>query len=140
MTITEGFGLAVSVTGLARIIPLIKGKTYEAIQSVAGSPFDVVRLNLDGHVYDMWVDDEGLLKRLYINRFATQCHATRVGIEHACIVGDVLFTGGCDYEGETLPMSREELDYLVELYLSKSQEDFIGPHFSWKGVPLEEDE
>lgn len=126
--------MKVSADDSIEIAPLVQGETYEAIKNgVDGAWFDLVRLEFGDVHIDMWVDDEGLIKRLPLNKFATQMHATIVGVQHACIVGPAFFTGGSDEEGETLPLTEDELAFLVEMLDSKSREDYNGPHFSWKG-------
>lgn len=131
----RGWCLTVQPNGSIDISPLEKGKTYDAIKrAVNDAYFDCVSLAFGEVRIDMWVDDGGLLKHLPLNRFATQMHATRVGVENACIVGPAFFTGGSDEEGDTLPLTEEEMRFLLEMLMSKAQEDFTGPHFSWKGL------
>lgn len=131
----NGWGLSVRPDGSIGITPLEKGNTYDAIKNgLDDAWFDCVALDFGDVRIDMWVDDEGLIKRLPINKFATQMHATRVGVDRACIAGPAFFTGGSDDDGETEPLNDEELAFLIELVVSKAQEDFVGPHFSWKGM------
>lgn len=131
----KGWGVIVRADDSVAIVPIEKGNTYDAIKNAVDDAwFDCVSLEVDGTRIDMWVDDEGLLKRLPLNKFATQMHATRVGVEHACIVGPAFFTGGPDREGETNPLTDDELNFLVKTLVAKTQEDYTGPHFSWKGA------
>ncbi|MCW8103543.1 DUF3846 domain-containing protein [Streptomyces tauricus] len=70
--------------------------------------FDVVALT---HRWDMWIDDEGQ-SRHPVNPAATAL-AQRFGFTHQRYHGPVLFTGGPDEEGNTLPLLREQLTGLL---------------------------
>lgn len=82
---------------------------YEQIGCAA---VDVVRLSPDT---DMWVDDEGLLTaRPRINQLASYI-ATRFGRPFQLYVGTVVFTGGADKAGYTLPLSPAARQVLMDL-------------------------
>lgn len=130
----SGWGLIVRADDTVGIVPMVKGSTYRTLSDAVEGYIECVALSFGSTSIDMWVNEEGLLIGLRLNKFATQCHAMAVGVENACIVGNVIFTGGSDEEGETNPLTTEELKFLIELMASKFVEDFDGPHFSWKGA------
>jgi hypothetical protein len=66
--------------------------------------FDVVSLTRQ---WDMWIDDDGLYNHP-VNPAATAL-ARRFGFTHQRYYGPVLFTGGPDAEGNTLPLLRQQL-------------------------------
>ena len=71
------------------------------LQAGVGGWFDVVALSAS---LDMWVNDEGSLIGLPVNRVATGV-ARRFGKRDKPYWGPVVFTGGADAEGHTLPLS-----------------------------------
>lgn len=68
--------------------------------AVGDGLFDVVGLSQN---LDMWVNDEGVYL-FPVNVVATGV-ARRFGFTHQPYFGPVVFTGGADQEGETLPLS-----------------------------------
>ncbi|WP_432091425.1 DUF3846 domain-containing protein [Streptomyces sp. NRRL F-5630] len=66
--------------------------------------FDVVCLTSR---LDMWLDDEGLFNHP-VNPLATML-AKRHGFDHQTYHGPVLLTGSADEEGDTLPLTREQM-------------------------------
>lgn len=73
---------------------------------------DVVSLSPE---VDMWVDDEGALKPpLRVNQLASYI-ATRHGLPFQLYVGTVVFSGGSDTEGNTMPLGKPARDQLMSL-------------------------
>jgi hypothetical protein len=71
-------------------------------------------VDLDGNV-TMWVNEEGLFRSdLAVNPIATGIYTQMYDIENP-IIGDVVFTGGTDSEGNTLPLGEEEIRVLTEV-------------------------
>lgn len=71
-------------------------------------------VDLDDSV-TMWVNEEGLLRSdLEINPIATGIYSQMFDINNP-IMGDVVFTGGTDSEGNTLPLATEEIRVLTEV-------------------------
>jgi hypothetical protein len=67
--------------------------------------FDMTHIKVAGHVLDVWVDDEGLLKQLpvnFMNPFIMQP-----------IVGPVIVCAGDD-EGESIPLTKEVAEVCVQ--------------------------
>ena len=73
--------------------------------------FDVVAVADD---LDMWLDDEGLLTNRRPNLLASQLVLQITGRLQRW-VGDVVFTGGVDPEGDSTPLSQARLDEIREL-------------------------
>ena len=71
-------------------------------------------INLDADV-TMWVNEEGLLRNdLEMNDIATSLYAQMYEITNP-IIGDVVFTGGTDEEGETLGLADDYVDAIYAL-------------------------
>ena len=85
--------------------------TLKHLQEAVGGLVDVVALARD---MDMWVNDEGLVIGLPINEAATAI-AHQHGTRHQFYVGTAVFTGGCNEEGDTLPLTEEQADRLTRL-------------------------
>lgn len=95
--------------------------TYEDIEMEPGlqgyykaigcHTMDLVRLESD---CDMWVDDEGLLNGSELNILAT---ALRTVIHQMAyelpLVGNAVITGGCNDEGDTMPLTQATRDRLI---------------------------
>lgn len=81
-------------------------------QEVVGGYVDIVRVEMS-HVGEMsmFVNDEGLLIGLEQNALGSALYAEVGGVSP--IVGDVLITGGADYEGNTLPLSDDQERFLL---------------------------
>ena len=79
--------------------------------SLGCSTFDVVAVADD---LDMWLDDEGLLTDRRPNLLASQLVLQITGRLQRW-VGDVVFTGGVDPEGDSMPLSQARLDGIREL-------------------------
>lgn len=81
---------------------------YEAIGC---KTMDLVRLDCD---LDLWCDDEGLLNGSEENILATALRQIfhRVSYELP-LTGNVVLTGGCDSEGETMPLTQQTRDRAV---------------------------
>ncbi len=87
--------------------------------AAVGGYVDVVSLS---PTLDMWVNDEGLLVGLPLNRVATTELAAEHGHVHQVYVGPVVLTGGADAEDATRPLDaaaaavlKSRLDQLAAL-------------------------
>lgn len=83
--------------------------TLPHLQHAVDGCVDVVALSSD---LDMWINDEGLLVGLLVNILATGIAALH-GMTHQAYVGTAVFTGGTDAEGNTLPLSEEQVQLLL---------------------------
>ncbi len=84
--------------------------TLSALQGAVGGSVELVSLLPE---LDMWVDEEGILKGLPINPFASAI-AHALGARQACYFGPAVFTGGVDDGGHTLPLTEAQLKTLTE--------------------------
>ncbi len=83
--------------------------TLKHLQEAVGGFVDVVAL---APGMDMWVNDEGLVIGLPINETATAI-AHQHGMKHQFYVGAAVFTGGCNEEGDTLPLTEQQVATLT---------------------------
>lgn len=80
---------------------------YKAIGCTAVDRVCVIHTGPGRHGMDMWVDDEGLLNGAKPNIVAGTMLYTLTNREQSQpIMGDVIFTGGCDSEGDSLPLTK----------------------------------
>jgi hypothetical protein len=102
---------AVIVTTKAEvsIIDIAEG-SLKKLQSAVDGLIQPVDLDAD---VTMWVNEEGLLRNdLEMNDIATSLYAQMYDITNP-IIGDVVFTGGTDEEGNTLGLGD---DYVNAIY------------------------
>jgi hypothetical protein len=111
--VTATLATAVLLTPEANIVPItlpVDGddrlKVMRAV--IRCDLVDVVALTSR---LDMWLDDEGLYNHP-VNKLATAL-AARHGFAWQPYHGPVLLTGGADDEGETLPLSVEQVRALL---------------------------
>jgi hypothetical protein len=85
--------------------------TLTHLQQAVGGLVDLVALH--EHV-TMWVNDEGIVKGMPMNIVATSI-ARGFGFTHQPYFGTAVFTGGGDEEGETLGLSEQHVEALMNL-------------------------
>ena len=86
------------------------GSLLEPLQAAVGGDVDVVRLHPE---LEMWMHDEGLY-RCELNPVASAV-AAGMGFSRQPYCGPVAFTGGADEDGNTLGLSDELAEVLLEL-------------------------
>ena len=89
----------------------------ETLQEAVGGLIQAVDLR---PTLTMWCNEEGKLTGLPINPVATAMWTRYFG-ETDVIVGDVVFTGGCDEEGETTALLPDDLKNIEELCVRYSK-------------------
>jgi hypothetical protein len=88
--------------------------SLETLQSAVGGWVQA----LDFSDYTMWINEEGkLIADMKPNFMATAMFINEFQVQDG-IMGDVVFTGGADKNGETLPLD-EEVMSLIEQLASK---------------------
>lgn len=102
MTENQPTALVVTVDGTVTLEAFPEGDSLAFLQAKVEGYVDVV--SLSEHV-DMWVNDEGLMTH-DVNPVATMI-AAGFGMDHQPYHGPVVFTGGADDEGTTLPLAPE---------------------------------
>jgi hypothetical protein len=90
------------------------GASYSIMQNAVGGYFECVSLSDD---LDMWVNEEGKLLGLPTNEIGTRMWRAAFGPTDI-IVGNIIFTGGADDNGDTLGLSDRHVDRLDEVRLA----------------------
>ena len=80
-------------------------RTPEFPQDDAPKPFD----------FDLWVNEEGLLRGLEPNPLATSL-AKACGWQGDLLVGNAVITGGTGPDGETLPLEHEQYAVIMAFF------------------------
>jgi hypothetical protein len=93
-------GLKVTTDGE---IQELKSISLQTLQEGVGGWVQAIDLRPD---VTMWINEEGKLEGLPLNTVA-QALWNQVFGQTDYIVGNAVFTGGTDEDGETLPLSRE---------------------------------
>ena len=94
------------------VVEFEKGESYALLSGAVGGYIECVGLRGD---LDMWVNEEGKLQGLPLNPIGTRIWSVFYGPTDT-IVGDVIFTGGVDENGETLGLTDETLHKLQWFY------------------------
>lgn len=102
--------LIVRTDGQHEIVEFEIGNSYELIKNAVQGYIECVSIKHG----DLWLNEEGKLLGLPINKFATDYFRSSYAGTDDFIVGDVIFTGGVDEEGETLGLSEEALEQYLE--------------------------
>ena len=96
----------------SEIVEFEKGESYALLSGAVGGYIECVNLR---HDIDMWVNEEGKVLDLVLNPVGTRIWTTFYGPTDT-IVGNVIFTGGVDENGETLGLSDVALQNLQTYY------------------------
>ena len=101
--------IIVRVSGLAELVLFDEASSYQTISTAVGGYIEAVRVapNLV-----MWVNESGLLEGLPVNEIGSMAYLVAFGSLRSPIVGDVIFTGGEDEEGNTLGIDAEGMEWL----------------------------
>jgi hypothetical protein len=93
-----------------REINIADGEELKNLQREVGGWVQAIELT---PTITMWCNEEGKLIGLPLNYAATRIWTKVFGYTDA-IMGKVVFTGGADDEGETLPLSKEDEQVILE--------------------------
>lgn len=108
---------------MSRAAIVVKADLTAEVIDLGAASLGVLQKAVDGLIQPvdlsetitMWVNEEGLLRSdLTPNPLATAFYAEVYGA-NTPIMGDVVFTGGCDEEGNTLGLTQEDVDDLAEM-------------------------
>lgn len=107
--------LVARTDGTREVVEIIDGTLLHFAQGIVGGFVDVVNVR-SRHLGDVsiWVNDEGKLLEMDLNKFASALTAD--GEYGQAIAGDVVITGGVDGEGNSLGLS----DFVAEM-LNRAQ-------------------
>jgi len=117
--------LRIAIDGTVTDLSWEDGKTLEALQAGVEGSVDLVALRPD---VDMWANDEGLFTH-DVNVVGTLVADALRGDHWQDYHGPLVFTGGNDEEGRTLPLSeaaQEEIRGLAERALAFVRERLAG--------------
>lgn len=88
--------------------------TLDVLQKGVGGLIEAFDLSHLPGEPTLWLNEEGKLTGLEPNWLATLIAGPRLGND--TIVGDVVFTGGPDRQGETKPLTPEQVAHLRDLH------------------------
>jgi hypothetical protein len=106
------FGVIVNVSGSAEKVEFTDETAYAVISKAVGGYIEAVRVT---PTLTMWVNESGLLENLPINEIGCFAYLTAFGTLRSPIVGDVIFTGTEDEEGNTLGIDAEGLAWMLAM-------------------------
>lgn len=110
--------IKVPAQGKPEVVEVTPNTTYEILKGgIGGGMIEHVTLTNE---ISLWCDDEFLLHDPLppINGVATMLRMHTTGVpdfSRVMILGDVVFTGGADAEGNTLGIEDEALDALLSM-------------------------
>lgn len=105
--------------GTTKIVEFQLGDSYRFLSDAVGGLIELVRI---APTLDMWVNENFIAeaedKELKLNAVATAMYSASLPQPYP-ILGDVVFTGGSDDEGETLGLTEDTLARL-QIIIEKS--------------------
>jgi hypothetical protein len=105
--------LQITTNGEVRELDSIE---LETLQKAVGGWVQAIGLRPD---LTMWMNEEGKMNGLSHNPVGQSLWDNVYGKETDYIVGDVVFTGGTDDDGETLPLGDDLVKRLREIVLER---------------------
>jgi len=112
---------------------VVKSELTAELIDIAEKELDKLQEAVDGLIepvdltptITMWVNEEGLFRKdLDINYLATAFMA-EVFASTLPIMGDVVFTGGIDSEGNTKPLTQDDVAELTEMTRRAREQMYI---------------
>ena len=97
--------LKVATDGTVDILDVTDATSYDALSGAVEGWVECIALS---DTLDMWCNEEGKLTALAHNPFAQAMFDQAFGIGRDYIVGNVVFTGGADDEGNTLGLKNTQ--------------------------------
>jgi hypothetical protein len=96
------------VDGTAELVEFEVGKSLSVLQSAVEGYIECVRLT---DTLEMWVNENFIAENLSLNILGSIFYKENFDKDMP-ILGNIIFTGGADDEGETLGLNAREIDYL----------------------------
>lgn len=87
-------------------------ETSKALNTAVGGWYQAVDIN---PTLTLWCNEEGKIHGLPINTIATKVFQARFGA-YDVIMGNVIFTGGADEEGETVGLTEDQMKQLEFMF------------------------
>lgn len=104
--------IIIKTTGETEIVDIANDE-LATLQKAVGGYIEAVTLNDN---LTMWLNEEGKMEGLPHNPLAQHFFDLRFGTGVDYIVGNAVFTGGADENGETLGLENDTISRLVETY------------------------
>ena len=104
--------IIIKTTGETEIVDIANDE-LATLQKAVGGNIEAVTLNDN---LTMWLNEEGKMEELPHNPLAQHFFDLRFGTGVDYIVGNAVFTGGADENGETLGLENDTISRLVETY------------------------
>ena len=96
----------ISTEGHKSVVEFDFGKSYQLLSDAVGGMIECVGLK-DA---DVWCNENGIAEGLPLNMIASAIYSDAFNSSNA-ILGNVIITGSCDAEGETLGLTDEQVAY-----------------------------
>lgn len=110
------FAAIMSTDGAVQVVPFVDNQ-LKTLQTAVDGYIEAIALAPD---LIMWVNEEGKMNKLPFNQAATSILVKHGGSDY--IVGQVVFTGGNDSNGNTTGISEEQIQQL-KAYAAMSKVD-----------------
>lgn len=104
--------IIIKTTGETEIVDIANDE-LATLQKAVGGYIEAVALNDN---LTMWLNEEGKVEGLPHNPLAQHFFDLRFGTGVDYIVGNAVFTGGADENGETMGLENDTISRLVETY------------------------
>jgi len=96
----------ITTEGKKSVVDFDFGNSYQILSDAVGGMIECVGLK-DA---DVWCNENGIAEGLPLNMIASAIYSDAFNAGNA-ILGDVIITGSCDAEGETLGLTDEQVTY-----------------------------
>ena len=110
------FAAIMSTDGVVQVVPFVDNQ-LKTLQTAVGGYIEAIALDPN---LIMWVNEDGKMTKLPFNQAATSILMKHGGKDF--IVGQVVFTGGNDSNGNTTGISEEQIQQL-KTYAAMSKVD-----------------
>lgn len=99
----------ISTEGQKSVVEFEFRKSYQLLSDAVGGMIECVGLK-DA---DVWCNENGIAEGLPLNMIASAIYSDAFNSSNA-ILGNVIITGSCDDEGETLGLTDEQVAYWLD--------------------------
>ena len=99
----------ITTEGKKSLVEFDFGNSYQILSDAVGGMIECV--GLEG--VDLWCNENGIAEGLSLNMIASAIYSDAFNAGNA-ILGNVIITGSCDAEGETLGLTDEQVAYWLE--------------------------
>ena len=92
----------------------IEDRIEEYYRLIGCDLIDIVSRTIGGKVFDLIVDDEGLLKENFITAAESRFEETKDFKGCDCLAGNIVITGFADEEGNLTSLTKEDVDLILK--------------------------